>query len=127
MGNVESCIQYSKSLNILNGCKTSNCDKSHSIRNSINLELIITTIRRVNRFLQSRTWIDNKNTTQVICNRSSISILDFKGDLLGMIFHKGPSTSSGNYTSISVNKIWYLCSFSFLILSTLNRIPTRGQ
>ncbi len=30
---------------------------------------------------------------------------------LHLVFHEGPSTSSGNYTSIiSVNKIWYLCN-----------------
>ncbi len=55
----------------------------------------------------------------VIYNRS-ISLPDFKGYLIGMIFHKGCSTFSGHCTSmISVNKIWYLCNDSISMLQLL--------
>ncbi len=38
-----------------------------------------------------------------------MSLYDFKGSPIGMMVHEGPSTSSGDYTSmISVNIIWYL-------------------
>ncbi len=39
-----------------------------------------------------------------------ISLPDFKGHLIEITFHKGPSTPLGQYKSIiSVNKIRYLC------------------
>ncbi len=50
--------------------------------------------------------------TYSVCSHISISFSDIKGDLIGMIFHKGSSIcpSSGHYISmISVIKIWYLC------------------
>ncbi len=62
----------------------------------------------------NHTCIHNKDTTQVICNRF-ISLPDLKGDLIFLIFHKWPYTSSGHYISIiSVNTIWYLCTFPWL-------------
>ncbi len=40
-----------------------------------------------------------------------IILPEYKGDLIGVIFHKGPPTSSGHYTYMfSVNKIWDLCN-----------------
>ncbi len=106
---IETGIQKSKSFNVLKFCETCNWDKSHVVEIEINHQLIMTTIR-VNHFVQSRTGRHNKDTTQVICNRS-ISLPDFKGDLIRMNFQKGPSTSSGHYTSmIYVHDSWYLCN-----------------
>ncbi len=69
MRNIETGIQNSKSFNIFHFCETCNYDNSNLLENEINQQLIIKTIR-VNRLLRSWTGRHNKDTTQLISNRS---------------------------------------------------------
>ncbi len=51
----------------------------------------------------------HKNTSKLVCN-VIISNSTFKGQLIGLICHKGLSTSSGHYTAaINNNNNWYHC------------------
>ncbi len=76
---------------------------------------------KVNCFLQSMTGRRNKESTWVICNRF-ISLTNIKGDLIVMMLHKWPSTSSGHYTSMVIlNKIWYLCNDTNVTVVDINK------
>ncbi len=52
-----------------------------------------------------------------------ISYLTFKGQLIGLIFHKGLSTSSGHYTAaINNNNIWYHCNDGQIGVTDFSRL-----
>ncbi len=65
--------------------------KSPTNQNVTIQQPLMTTIY-VNRFHQSRTGRLTKNTAYNLCNRS-ISLIDFDGQFMGIILHKGASTN----------------------------------
>ncbi len=97
-------ISMSKYYNFTQFCYLCNSNKSHTNQNVIIQQSLITTIC-VNIFHQSRTGRLSKNTTHILCNRF-ISLIDFDGQLMGLILHKGSSTNSGHY--ISMVKVGYI-------------------
>ncbi len=101
-------ISMSKYYNFTQFCYLCNSNKSHTNQNVIIQQSLITTIC-VNIFHQSRTGRLSKNTTHILCNRF-ISLIDFDGQLMGLILHKGSSTNSGHYISMGkVGDIWFEC------------------
>ncbi len=90
-GNVEGSLVRSMDEHVTKACRVYNTNASHSLCKIIHEQPTISIIH-INRFKT----VNGQYTSKLVCNEI-ISNSTFKGQLIGLIFHKGLSTSSGHY------------------------------
>ncbi len=105
---VVSGIKNSLVEKIQKVCQSCSRNVHHCIRKTVWQQPRITIVR-INRFKQTSRGRVSKNHSQV-CASEHLHFDGFKAKLIGIVSHKGSSSSSGHYVSyISIDSIWYRC------------------
>ncbi len=106
---VGSGMKNSLVENVQKLCQSCSRNVSHCITKTIWQQPRITIVR-INRFKQTSRGRVTKNHSPV-CAGEHLHFDGFKANLIGIVSHKGSSSSSGHYVSyVSIDSEWYRCS-----------------